>query len=346
MVIGTDKLQLMANVQEPSPPRTPSRKPASIESSPVSRFHDVEWRREVEWNDDAKRRRIDSGWDMRPPMSTTPTYPDSRRPSMIDPALERRDPLPERYSSFAPPQHRPSYSYAPPLPAYATPHSHARHQSTPAPYGHGNHSAHQQHESQPHGPPSRVGSPVFGRHQVPPQSGHYGEHRPSYYSDPPPSAPVHSEYRPHEPYYGHSSNSGYPPPPHDPYSHSNFHAAPQPSSYNYVNYHAGIGGDQLSRKRRGNLPKEATQLLKDWFYSHRESPYPTEDEKIDLCRKTGLNMNQVRQTQFSCTCEQFLPPSISTCLVFQCHSTPFNCPTHQRSSKTPLHTPQSTTQGS
>jgi hypothetical protein len=291
-VIGTDKLQLMANVQEPSPPRTPSRKPASIESSPVSRFHDVEWRREVECNDDAKRRRIDSGWDMRPPpISTTPTYPDSRRPSMIDPALERS----ERYSSFAPPQHRPSYSYAPPLPAYATPHSHARHQSTPASYGHGNHSAH----LRPHDPPSRIGSPVFGRYQVPPQSSHYGEHRPSYYSDPPPAAPVHSEYRPHEPYYGHSSNSGYPPPPpHDPYSHPNFHAAPQPASYNYVNYHAGIGGDQLSRKRRGNLPKEATQLLKDWFYSHRESPYPTEDEKIDLCRKTGLNMNQVCQIRF------------------------------------------------
>jgi hypothetical protein len=50
---------------------------------------------------------------------------------------------------------------------------------------------------------------------------------------------------------------------------------------------------EFHRKRRGNLPKEATQKLKDWFNAHRDSPYPSEDEKTTLCKETGLTMNQV-----------------------------------------------------
>lgn len=47
------------------------------------------------------------------------------------------------------------------------------------------------------------------------------------------------------------------------------------------------------RKRRGNLPKEATKIMKDWFHSHTDSPYPTEEEKQALCDRTKLQMSQV-----------------------------------------------------
>jgi len=47
------------------------------------------------------------------------------------------------------------------------------------------------------------------------------------------------------------------------------------------------------RRRRGNLPKEATKILKDWFEVHTDSPYPQEDQKNKLAAQTGLCMNQV-----------------------------------------------------
>lgn len=57
----------------------------------------------------------------------------------------------------------------------------------------------------------------------------------------------------------------------------------------------GYGRDGLTyfRKRRGNLPKEATRILKRWFDSHLDSPYPTEDEKRALVEETRLDINQV-----------------------------------------------------
>ncbi|KAF7545510.1 hypothetical protein G7Z17_g9109 [Cylindrodendrum hubeiense] len=56
---------------------------------------------------------------------------------------------------------------------------------------------------------------------------------------------------------------------------------------------AGMGGDNKQRKRRGNLPKETTDKLRAWFVAHLQHPYPTEDEKQDLMRQTGLQMNQI-----------------------------------------------------
>ncbi|KAE8454237.1 hypothetical protein EG329_005162 [Mollisiaceae sp. DMI_Dod_QoI] len=51
--------------------------------------------------------------------------------------------------------------------------------------------------------------------------------------------------------------------------------------------------DGKQRKRRGNLPKETTDKLRAWFFAHLTHPYPTEDEKQDLMRQTGLQMNQI-----------------------------------------------------
>lgn len=52
------------------------------------------------------------------------------------------------------------------------------------------------------------------------------------------------------------------------------------------------GGDAKQRKRRGNLPKETTDKLRAWFMAHLQHPYPTEDEKQELMRQTGLQMSK------------------------------------------------------
>ncbi|KFA67407.1 hypothetical protein S40285_00213 [Stachybotrys chlorohalonatus IBT 40285] len=54
-----------------------------------------------------------------------------------------------------------------------------------------------------------------------------------------------------------------------------------------------LGGDTKQRKRRGNLPKETTDKLRAWFLAHLHHPYPSEDEKQELMRQTGLQMNQI-----------------------------------------------------
>jgi hypothetical protein len=55
----------------------------------------------------------------------------------------------------------------------------------------------------------------------------------------------------------------------------------------------GLVGGTMQRKRRGNLPKETTDRLKAWLVAHLQHPYPTEDEKQQLMRQTGLQMYQV-----------------------------------------------------
>lgn len=52
-------------------------------------------------------------------------------------------------------------------------------------------------------------------------------------------------------------------------------------------------GETKQRKRRGNLPKETTDILRAWFVAHLHHPYPTEDEKQDLMRQTGLQMSML-----------------------------------------------------
>ncbi len=53
---------------------------------------------------------------------------------------------------------------------------------------------------------------------------------------------------------------------------------------------------QGRKKRRGNLPRDVTDLLKQWIEEHLAHPYPTEEEKQMLCRLTGLAMTQVSTT--------------------------------------------------
>lgn len=45
--------------------------------------------------------------------------------------------------------------------------------------------------------------------------------------------------------------------------------------------------------RRGHLPEKAIRQLKNWFYSHKSHPYPSEDEKNVLIECTGLSRAQI-----------------------------------------------------
>ncbi|KAI8080033.1 homeobox KN domain-containing protein [Halteromyces radiatus] len=47
------------------------------------------------------------------------------------------------------------------------------------------------------------------------------------------------------------------------------------------------------RKRRGNLPKSITCLLKEWLVRHVDHPYPTDNEKSFLQQETQLTINQI-----------------------------------------------------
>ncbi|KAG6837615.1 hypothetical protein H0H93_006136 [Arthromyces matolae] len=47
------------------------------------------------------------------------------------------------------------------------------------------------------------------------------------------------------------------------------------------------------QRKRGKLPKETTDYLKAWLHRHSDHPYPSEEEKKQLCHATGLSMSQV-----------------------------------------------------
>ncbi|KAL9097364.1 MAG: hypothetical protein Q9163_006353 [Psora crenata] len=129
------------------------------------------------------------------------------------------------------------------------------------------------------------------------REGHYGHSsyseetvRSSHnYSVPPPPG---SRYRAPTP-YGNSfqADSAHPHahPPSPEYHHS---ASDRHSSRSSAPSHEPME-ERPTRRRRGNLPKWATDYLKQWFFEHVAHPYPTEQEKQELCKITGLGMTQL-----------------------------------------------------
>ena len=253
----------MHSTIERTPPHTPSRRNDSAENSPRVRpqFDDVAW-------SDGKRRRVDTLGDIYARPSNAAEYPpaDPRRMSTaIDPALYHADPARSRQQSAGPTHHRPSLPYPPPASAP----QHARHQSQPS---------YQQ-------PPMHAHRMVVqGQYaQPPPQAGMMYERRQSYFQDP--------HMQQHAYPYEDRRESVY---------YNQQYVAPPPAGYEQGYYdvrfqqHVGVDHNAFNRKRRGNLPKEATNILKEWFAANRTSPYPSEDQKMELCRVTNLSLNQVR----------------------------------------------------
>jgi hypothetical protein len=66
-------------------------------------------------------------------------------------------------------------------------------------------------------------------------------------------------------------------------------------------------------RRRGKLPKPVTEIMRHWILSHRDHPYPTEEEKKMLCSMTGLTMMQVSNWMINVSA----PPSFSSTPFFE-----------------------------
>lgn len=58
---------------------------------------------------------------------------------------------------------------------------------------------------------------------------------------------------------------------------------------------AGESVDSRGKRRRGNLPKPVTDILRAWFHEHLDHPYPTEEDKQQFMQRTGLTLNQVSE---------------------------------------------------
>ena len=131
--------------------------------------------------------------------------------------------------------------------------------------------AQQQYRQGP--PPPRPGGPTHG---MQPQ---HNLQEPPY-----PLPPLQPQYPTH-PAYGH---------PHDAV---NSHMGYPPGVMVAYNNFENIGMDESGgRRRRGNLPKGATTLFRNWLQAHISNPYPTEDEKQWMQDQTGMSASQVRLT--------------------------------------------------
>ena len=62
----------------------------------------------------------------------------------------------------------------------------------------------------------------------------------------------------------------------------------------------GDAGDSRSKKRRGNLPKPVTDILRSWFHEHLDHPYPCEDDKQMIIARTCLTISQVCSREVLC----------------------------------------------
>lgn len=63
----------------------------------------------------------------------------------------------------------------------------------------------------------------------------------------------------------------------------------------------GIMGDPIdpkTKRRRGNLPKPVTDILRAWFHEHLDHPYPSEEDKQMFMTRTGLSISQVCVSHF------------------------------------------------
>ncbi|KAL9434188.1 hypothetical protein AB3S75_028922 [Citrus x aurantiifolia] len=61
----------------------------------------------------------------------------------------------------------------------------------------------------------------------------------------------------------------------------------------YGSYISTLKHEFSKKKKKGKLPKEARQILFDWWNLHYNWPYPTEADKVALAESTGLDQRQI-----------------------------------------------------
>lgn len=49
-----------------------------------------------------------------------------------------------------------------------------------------------------------------------------------------------------------------------------------------------------TEKKKTGVPKQASEVLKVWFFEHIEKPYPSAADKKELCQRTGMSHTQIR----------------------------------------------------
>lgn len=261
----TDSPQLLHTTGAHSPMRGSSRRTDSSGDGPHSRsqYDSPGWQ-------ESKHRRVDTLGDIYAHSREEPPHHSHRRMSSAYDSSRSAHHSPRTPAHGPVHPSRSSVSYAPP---HASASSRA-----PVPSS----SSHRAYEHPP------MHSSMGSRHGYtsgPATSGPAYEQRPGYYHEPATPTQGYGYEQPRDPYY----NRG---------GHAESHHASYENNYSNIHFqqHVGPEHNAFNRKRRGNLPKEATNLLKEWFATNRTSPYPTEDQKIDLCNRTGLSLNQVSDT--------------------------------------------------
>jgi len=71
--------------------------------------------------------------------------------------------------------------------------------------------------------------------------------------------------------------------------------SPDQSAYFVQNLYMYQNGKS---RKRSNLPKQSTDLMKQWFDEHIQNPYPTEEQKKHFAAAAGINLTQVSLTAF------------------------------------------------
>ncbi|XP_020085717.1 homeobox protein knotted-1-like 1 [Ananas comosus] len=61
----------------------------------------------------------------------------------------------------------------------------------------------------------------------------------------------------------------------------------------YSGYLSSLRKEFLKKRKKGKLPKDARTTLLDWWNTHYRWPYPTEEDKVKLAEKTGLDPKQI-----------------------------------------------------
>ncbi|KAG7007744.1 homeobox protein meis3 [Physcia stellaris] len=68
----------------------------------------------------------------------------------------------------------------------------------------------------------------------------------------------------------------------------------------YIDNFQPADNERRSKKRRGNLPKWQTDLMRSWYNAHVHNPYPTDEEKHVIMQETGLTIEQVANWFINC----------------------------------------------
>ena len=50
-----------------------------------------------------------------------------------------------------------------------------------------------------------------------------------------------------------------------------------------------------ARRKRRNFSKPASEILNEYFYAHLSNPYPSEDVKEELAKRSNITVSQVSE---------------------------------------------------